>query len=174
MLAYVHISVKQTTLNLNVLKLQTFLVLMSHDLVHYLTWAGRFFYSIHVTSMKMAAIRGLDWVGTCRMAPSRSWQWVLPVGRRQLELLTRALAFPFLWPLRVVWVSPSTAAIPRGRKQERPDLLGPGLRSYRMSLSRCPVIQSRHKASRSPWVKDISSASQREGNVHVRTKRTDV
>lgn len=44
-LAYVHISVKQMTLNLNVLKLQTLFVLMSHDLVHYLTWVGRFFYS---------------------------------------------------------------------------------------------------------------------------------
>lgn len=147
---------------------------MSHDLVHYLSWIGRFLYSIHMMSMKMAAIWVLDWVGTCRMAPSRSWLWVLPVGWRQLELLTRALAFTFLWPLCVVWVSPSTAAIPRGRKQERPDLLGPVLSSYRMSLSRCPVIQSRHKASLSPWVKDISSASQREGNIHGRTKRIDV
>lgn len=171
-LAYVHISVKQMTLNLSVLKLQTLSALMSHDLVHYLTWAGRFFYSHGVS--EDGSYLGAQLGGNLQDGPAAQLAEDLTVGWCQLDLLTRALAFPFIRPLHVVWVPPSTAAIPRGRKQERPDLLGPGLRSYRMSLSQCPVIQSRHRASLSPWVKDISSASQREGNIHVRTKRIDV
>lgn len=89
----------------------------------------------------------------------------------QLGSLSRALGFSCMWSLRVVWISPSMVALPRGRKLKPPDLLRPGLRGCRISLSLHPVIQSSHQASLNSRIKKINSSSQWERSIHLGTER---
>lgn len=89
----------------------------------------------------------------------------------QLESLTGAVGFSCMWSLRVVWISPSMVALPRGRKPKPPDLLRPGLRGCRISLSVHPVIQSSHKASLNSRRKKINSTSRWRRSIHLGTKR---
>ena len=71
-----------------------------------------------------------------RNLPDGSLSWlavVLTVDWVSTGVPDQGLRIPCpMWPPHVPWVSPNMVAIPRGRKQKLPDLLGPGLRSIQL------------------------------------------
>lgn len=139
MLAYAHIAVKQITLKLKDHSLVFFCVcvfLMSHDSVYYLIWAGRLFHAVWC-QLRWRPFGGFTGLELARLAVGAAC-WLVA----QLEWLTKAEGFSFIWPFHVVWIFPSMVSVPRKRKQKLPGLWRLGLTSYRISLSLHLIIQS--------------------------------